>query len=255
MSILAKKLDDINHTVGPEIGFRRSANELKKRQMLAIADVSGHDSNKIKSIAGSGVDAVFTDIKTLDSSGIPDTGVTIDNIPVGVKIDKADLKEAEKLSNLKYDYVLFDLETPIELIDKEGIGKILIIEPDLSPNMVRVINNLSISVDGVMLSDHDTPVTFQRLITCQLFAELLHKPLLVAVNSAAGSGDPSNLYQAGIKGVVLSKGLPLKAYTGIVNTIENLPKTIKRKTKGDALLPSLKPTSAIEEADDDEEDY
>lgn len=253
MSILANKLTDINRTSGPEIGFRRASGQINRRQMLIIADISGQDNNKIKSIAASGIDALLTDTASLESSGIQEKDTAVNDIPLGIKIEKTGKKEKAMPAGINYDYAVFNLDTQVELVESAETGRILIVESDLSPHMIRIINNLSIKVDAILLADHDLAVTFKRLLTCQLFAELLQKPLLITVPSTLNSNELSNLCQAGVKGVVISRGASVKAYTDIVKKIENLPRIKKQKTKGDALLPALS-QSQTDYDEEEEED-
>ena len=251
MSILAKKLADINRTSGPEIGFRRSSGQQNRRQMLIIADISGQDKNKSKSVAASGVDALLSDIPLLeDSSG--EKAATLHNVPVGILIDNTERKEKAVKKGIKCDYTVFSIDMPVEMLESDETGKVLIVESDLSPQMIRIINNLSIPVDAVLLADHGQLLTFKRLLTCQLFTELLQKPLLVTVPSTISSSELSSLCQAGVRGVVIAAGAPAKAYTDIVKIVENLPRIKRQKTKGDALLPSV--TSGNNDFEEEEEE-
>ncbi len=251
MSILAKKLVDICHTSGPEIGFRRSSGLSKKRQMLVVANVSGQDKSKIKSVATSGIDALLADSKTLNSAIIQDEGTIAGEIPLGIKIDDIGRKEEISLSK-NIDYVVVNLDTPVEAVDSEETGKILVVESDLSPNMIRMINNLSISVDGVLLADNEIPITFRRLITCNLFSELLHKPLLISIPAEITGSQLGNLCRAGVKGVIIAPGASAKACSVITKAVDNLPRITKRTTKQDALLPALNHSQA--DTDEEEEE-
>jgi hypothetical protein len=96
------------------------------------------------------------------------------------------------------------------------------------------------------------------LLTCQLFASLLNKPLLVNVSSAVTSSELNNLHGAGAKGLILPEEAPLKVFTEMKKTISNLPKSLKRKTGTGVFLPRIGiPTppdvEKVEEEEDDED--
>ncbi len=250
MSILQKKLRNIIRATGPEIGFRKASGEKRKRQMLVIADVSGQDKKKIEAIAASGVDAVFADLQTIKANS-----VSLNDIPFGIKTGVPDASDIEQIAAAAYDFTVSNLDTPVEVSGNEDTGKLLIVESDLSPNLVRTINNLGVSLDAVILADHHMSVSFSRLLVCQLFTDLLHRPLLVTAAPGLSSAELSSLCQSGVKGVVLDKSTPAEEYSGIVTMIENLPPAAKKKDRQDAILPSLGVVrERHEEEEDDEED-
>ena len=54
--------------------------------------------------------------------------------------------------------MVLGLKTPLAVVDKEGIGKILTIESSLDHGMVRAINELPLVVDGVLVAGEESPV-------------------------------------------------------------------------------------------------
>lgn len=254
MSILQKKLVDIYRNAGPEIGFRRTSDQQKKRQMLVLADVSGRTSKQIEDIASSGIDAVFADTHTLENGGFAADATTINKAPLGISITHEGPGKPDKIDALQYDYIVFDPDTPVELVEKEKTARILRVGADIAPHLIRVINNLSIAVDAVLITDESKKVSFNQLLTCQLFADLLHKPVIVTVSAEVTGKQLSYLHEAGARGVMLGGEIPAKTCAKIVEMIDSLPPVSRKKKVSEALLPSLNQTRDIEE-EEEEEDF
>jgi hypothetical protein len=127
----------------------------------------------------------------------------------------------------------------LEVVSREDVGKLLKIEPSLDPGLVRAINELPLTVDGVLIAGEESSVTVERLLVCQRFTELLAKPLLVTVALSVTGAEISSLFQAGVNGLVLPEKVPVETFAELKKTIGNLPKAVKRKSKGTALLPQL----------------
>jgi hypothetical protein len=111
----------------------------------------------------------------------------------------------------------------------------------------------------VLIAGNNSTVTIEQLLTCQLFASLLNKPVLVTINSSVTSNELSKLHEAGIKGLLLPEGASLKVFTELKKTISTLPKTTKRKTGTGVVLPRIgiqTETNAekVEEEEEDDED-
>lgn len=239
MSKFVDKLQRVYRSSAPSIGFRKSAAEARTPPLLIIADLAKASVTEAKAIAGADIDAGIMSSESLDASSFRQLVTAIGDVPLGLFLESVNQEEVAKVVDLGCDFVVFGLKTPLEAVKREGIGKILKIEPSLDHGLVRAINELPLAVDGVLVTGEEFSVTIERLLICQRFAELLDKPLLVTLGSLISSGELSNLCEAGVNGLVLPEGLPAEAFAELRKTIDSLPRTVKRKAKGAALLPQL----------------
>jgi hypothetical protein len=143
----------------------------------------------------------------------------------------------------------------VETINKEGLGRSLKIEPSLDIMLARAINNLPLSIDGVLIASDDSTLTIERLLVCQRFADLLDKPLLLTLSSSVTSNELSSLCEAGVKGIVVPSGLTAKAFGELKKAVSCLPKPTKRKTKATPIIPRIaaEPEAVVEEEEEEEE--
>jgi hypothetical protein len=163
----------------------------------------------------------------------------IDEVPLGLLLASVEKEEIAQSVGLGSDFVVFGLKTPLGVVSKEEMGKLLRIEPSLDPGLVRAINELPLTVDGVLVTGEETSVTVERLLICQRFSELLARPLLVTVDLSVTGAEISSLLQAGVNGLVFPEKVTAETFAELKKTIGSLPKVAKRKAKGTALLPQL----------------
>lgn len=253
MSKFADKLQRIYKGTAPALGFRRSGEE-ELPQMLVVAMLAGTSIKAAKS--GAGADAVVVNGEGMVAESFAQLREALGDIPLGLSLEGVKQGDAARLVNLGCDFVVFDVKTPLEVVKRDGVGRILKIEPALDLGLVRAINLLPLSVDGVLLAGDDSAVTIERLLICQRFADLLDKPLLVTLGTSVNSDELSGLCQAGVKAVVVSEGLTSKALAELKKNIACLPRQVKRKTRSTAILPQihLEPAAAAEE-EEEEDDF
>jgi hypothetical protein len=254
MSKFTDKLERIYKSAAPAMGFRRPADEAELPPLLLVADLTRAGVKKAKSIVDSGIDAAIVSSESVDAISFKELAT---GIPLGLLLDKnIDQAKIQELINSGCDFVVFGLETPLEAVNKEGLGRILKIEPSLAPVLIRAINELSFSIDAVLVAEDNSSITIERLLTCQLFVSLVNKPLLINVNASLTSGELSSLHGTGAKGIILPEGAPIKVFDELKKAISSLPKTPRRKTKSSVLLPHIgpQPETKAEEVEEEEEE-
>ncbi len=258
MSKFASKLDRIYRTAAPSIGFRKASEDTDIPPMALVVNLTKSASKKVKTIAGEKIDAAIISSSSEDAINFKKISTAVGGAPLGLLItEDSKPDDLRQLIALDWDFLLFGLQTPVELISKEDKGKILIVEPSLAPTTVRIINELNFHIDGVLLDNNSSSITMKFLLTCQLFSSLLNKPLMVNSNLSTVSNELSNLQEAGIKGIVLPEGASQKLVTEVKKEISQLPRTIKRKAAKGALLPHISfqtEASKVEEEEEEEED-
>ena len=250
MSRFTDKLQCVYRGSTPSIGFRRSAGA-ENPPLLIIARLSKPTVKEARAMAGADIDAGIIRSGGVDVESLRKMAMAMGDIPLGILLEGVDQGEIAEVADSGCDFVVFGLKTPLKAVKKEGIGKILQIEPSLDHSLARAINELDLPVDGVLVTGEELSVTIERLLVYQRFGELMDRPLLVALGSSVTSGELSSLYEAGVNGVVLPEGLAAETLTELKKTIDSLPKRVRRKAKGAALLPQLggEPETEAEEED------
>jgi len=255
MSKFVDKLGHIYKTAAPTMGFRKPGPEAELPPLLLVANVTRTGAKKAKSIVESGVSAVVVNSGSIDDAGFKELIAGMNNTPLGLMLEGGTEEDVQELMKLDWDFVIIGLQTPVEAINKEGLGKILRIEPSLAPGLVRAINELTTAVDGVLIAGEGSAVTIERLLSWQFIASLVNKPLLVNVNSTVTSGELSSLYEAGVKGLLLPEGTTSKAFAELKKLVDSLPKTPKRTAKTGIILPRLGiPEARVEKVEEEEEE-
>ena len=251
MSKFTDKLQRVYRGSTPSIGFRRSAGS-GSPPLVIIARLSKPTVKEARAMAGADVDAGIISSEGVSAESLGKLATAMGDIPLGLFLEGANQEGVVEFVDSGCDFVVFDLKTPLKAVKDKGLGKILQIEPSLDYSLVRAINELELPVDGVLVAGEEPSVTIERLLIYQRFAELLDRPLLVALGSSVTSGELSSLNEAGVNGVVLPQGLAAETLTELRRTIDSLPKRVERKAKGVALLPQL--GGELETEEEEEED-
>ena len=150
--------------------------------------------------------------------------------------------------------MVFDVKVAAAILHKEEVGKILMIEPSLDQSFVRAING--IKVDGVLISSggKDDFVAVEHLLFCRRFVELLEKPIVMALPSSVTKAELTDLWQAGLDGVVVSLAQSVETLAELKKTIGGLPRGGRgRRAKVGVMLPHYGGFVATEEDEDEEE--
>jgi len=249
MSKFSDELQRVYRNSAPSMGFRRSAADVESRALLLVANLTKVNVNAAKAIAGAGIDAGIVSSEAVDAASFGRLATAMGDIPLGLSLESTDRDEIDKVVGSGCDFLVLGLKTPLEVVRREGIGKVLKIEPSLDQGLVRAIRELPFPVDGVLVAGEESSVTVERLLVCQRFAELVDRPLLVALDSSASGDELSSLCEAGVNGLVLPEGFPTEAFVELRKTVGSMPCVSKRKAKGAALLPQLggEPEIEVEE--------
>jgi hypothetical protein len=257
MSKFADKLNRIYKSSAPALGFRKPSEETELPSILLLADLTKGGVKKAKSVADSGINAAVVSSESIDADNFKELVRSTGEVPLGLLLEEGDSQEkVQQMIDAGCDFIVFGLQAPLEAINKEGLGKVLKIEPSLTPGLIRAVNELRPSIDAVLIASDAVPITIERLLTCQLFTGLLNKPILVNVNSELSSGELNSLHETGVKGLILPEGTTPKVFAELKKTISSLPKTPKRKTSTGVLLPriSTQPETKVEKVEEEEEE-
>ncbi len=254
MSKFVDKLHNLSKTSVSPIGFHAATSAAKSSPMLLVAGLSGVGAEDAEAITGSNVDAGLVLNRGFKRGGLKRIIKAMSDIPLGVVVNEADKEKIGELINSGCDFVVFDMRTPVAILEKEGVGKFLMIEPSIDIGLVKAINSLD--VNGVFINKGEEPfITVEQVLICQRFGELLDKPLLVTLPSIITSAELSNLWKAGVDGVVVPPAQPVEAFSNLRGMIDKLlVGTKRRQARVGVVLPHYGGDVIGEEEEEEEEE-
>jgi hypothetical protein len=249
MSKFVDKLRNLSKASSLPMGFRSVVSESKSPAMLLIAGLSQLDAKEAEALGYGNIDAGIILSQDFDSEAVRQMVEAAGEVPLGVLLKNAGEEKVDELANLGCDFVVFHTRMPAAVLHKKEMGRLLMIEPSLNSNLVRIINGLD--VDGVFLGcGEDSLVTVEHLLICQHFGELLDKPLIAILPSLVKNEVVKDLWQIGADGIVIPAAQPKETFVGLRKMIDNLPKEAKhRRTKVSAILPHYGGSMDVEEED------
>ena len=252
MSKFAEKLQRVYHGSTSAMGFRKSV-EAEVPPLLIVASLTKASAADAGALATAGIDAAVLGLKGLTAKNFAQLAEAVGYIPLGLSLESTEKDVIAKSLELACDFVVFGLKTPLDAVKKEGLGRVLKVEPSLEPGLVRAINGLPVSIDAVLVSGDEPAITIERLLIYQRFAELLDKPLLITLSSAITASELGGLFEAGVNGLVLPEGLSAEAFTNLRKASGGLSRATRRKTRTAAILPRLggEIDTGVEEEEED----
>ena len=176
----------------------------------------------------------------------------------GVRAQEARSQEVQSLQESGCDFVVYRVDSPVQLFEQAGIGHVLELDAATAESLAGSLETLA--PGAVYLPLDDMPyVSIRRLILCQRLARMGRKPLLVQVYPSIAAEELAALCDAGAAGVVVeARGTEAATLAErLRDAIAALPARGKRSRapKSEAILPRLHlaPTPADEgEPDEDE---
>jgi len=253
MSKFVDKLQSLSESSTTPIGFHPSVPELKSPAMLLVVGLSETQVKEAQIGANINADAWLILSQELSAKSVRQIIKVAGDIPVGIFAKGISEGEIDEFVSLGCDFVVFDVKVAAAILHKEEVGKILMIEPSLDQGFVRVIN--SIEVDGVLISSggKDDFVAVEHLLVCRRFVELLEKPIVMTLPSSITKGELTNLWQAGVDGVVVSSAQSVETLAELKKTIDDLPRgDRRRRAKLGVMLPHYSGFVAAEEDEEEE---
>jgi len=247
-------LQSLSKSSTTPIGFHPSASESKSPAILLIAGLSGTKVNESKTVADVNADAVLILSEGPSARIVRQTVEAVGDVPLGVFVKGMNEEKINEITSLGCDFVVFDIKAAAAVLHKEKAGKFLMIEPSLDQGFARAINSLE--VDGVFISSRgeDSFVAVEHLLVCRRFVELLEKPVIMALPSLVTKAELTNLWQAGIDGVVALPTQSVEALAELKKMIGNLPRGARgRRAKAGVKLPQYGGVVAGEEDEEQEE--
>jgi hypothetical protein len=253
MSKFAENLERVYRGTAPSLGFRKSA-EAETSPLLFVANLTKTSAADANTLAAAGIDAGIVGGKGISAKSCGELTKALGDVPLGFFLESTEKEAIAKSIDLGCDFVVFGLKTPLEAVNREGLGRVLRIEPSLEPGLVRAVNALPIRIDGVLITVDEPAITIERLLIYQRFTELLNKPLLVSLSAMITADELSTLFNAGINGLVLPEAVSAEAFAGLKTTTAGLSRISKRKAGMAAILPQVSGELETEVEEEEEED-
>jgi hypothetical protein len=238
MSKFVDKLQSLSKSSTTPIGFHPPISELKSPAMLLIVGLSGTQVKEAKIVADVNADAGLILSEGPSAKIVRQMVEAVGNVPLGVFMKGTSEEKINELASLGCDFVVFDIKAAAAVLHKEKVGKFLMIEPSLDQAFVRAINSLE--VDGVFVSSRggESFVSVEHLLVCRRFVELLEKPVMLTLPSLVTKTVLTNLWQAGVDGVVALPAQSVEALAELKKMMGDLPRGAKvRRAKAGVILP------------------
>ncbi len=254
MSKFVDKLQDLSKSSPTPIGFRTSVSEFKRPAMLLIAGLSGTKIDEAKMVADGNANAGLILDEGSSTKIVGQMVKALGDIPLGVVVNGMSQEKIDELTSVGCDFIVFDISMTALILQKEEVGKFLMIEPSLDQGFVRAINSLDI--DGVVISNRneDPFIAVEHLLVYRRFVEILEKPVLMTLPSLVTKGELTSLWQAGVVGLVSSLRQSGKSLGELEKMISELPGKLKgRRAKADVKLPPYHGSDVADENEEEEE--
>lgn len=255
-SKLVDKLKQLSRGATSTMGFRPASGLPQSPQILLIAGLTEVSAEAAKTLIGSGIDAGLLHGGSFETKSLKKLVSAFGDIPLGVTLSEGSSESIAKIVDSGCDFVVFSPRAPAGILDAEGIGKILEVKPNLEPGLARAIDDLALSVDGVLIAeDEEKPyLTIEQLLVCQRFAALLDKPLLMPLSSSVSAEQIHSLWRVGVDGVVIFAER-FEVFSELRKAVSNLPRRAKpRATKTAAVLPRVVGEIGSEAGEEEEEE-
>jgi hypothetical protein len=244
MSNFIDKLNRLSRGEHQPIGFgaKQSAAPRSKIQLVASLTQEGVDGSSADSITG--IDAGLLRISRPEAitESLQKMIETLPDIPCGVWLQGSIRGGIKQLTGAGCDFIVFPAaDTPLTIVEKGEVGRILEVEPSLNEGLLRTVNELP--VDAVLIAGEEKkegPLTWQQLMRFQRFADLLTKPLLVSAPAKLAGSELLALWEAGVSGVVVEAdtGQAQDRLKKLRQEIDKLDfPSQRRREKPEAILP------------------
>jgi hypothetical protein len=240
---MSKLVDKIKRastkTVAP-MGFKKASTEAEVPPVLLIANLSGATQKQAKDLVDAGIDAVLMDLNDEEGQDLAKFQKNIGDLPFGFRLSESFENDMDKLIERGCDFVIFGMNVDINIVDKEKIAKVIMVDKSLTPAMIKAIGDLNMDIDCVMPDGEKKNIDMELLLISHLYKDILNKPLLVSLERTPSKSELGELRAAGVRGLILPAKMNVAAVREIQKLISELPRTPKKKAASERpLIPSL----------------
>ncbi len=242
MSQLIKRLRQIAEGSTQRLGFR-AGTASPTQSMLLIAALPHSNDDTLTEVVSAEVDAILLCMEDLESEAQSFQRIVTmaSNIPWGVWSTGITNKSIGQLREAGGDFLIFEASAaPAALLQEKELGKVLKIAPPLDDSLMRTIERLPI--DAMLIDIATERIKVSHLMYCQRLADLIPKPLLVAVSQELEDEEIQALRESGATGLVVEIGeKPRERLLELHQRIKALPSIQGRWKSRGAILPQIEP--------------
>ena len=259
MSRLIDRLSQVSEAVAQPMGFRITQPVSARPKMQLVASLTEGDIDSLADYM-TGADAGLLPISKLGSGTktLQKISEAMSEIPWGGRLGDSTQGKIKQMIKSGCDFVVFPAaSTSLAIPQDDKVGKILQVEASLSEGLLRAVNELP--VDAVLIGaekEEEYTLTWYQLMLFQRFANLLTKPLMVAIPSNTTANELQILWGAGVDGVVVETGAEkaadeLKRLRKVIDGL-TFP-TSRKREKREAVLPRAeRETETVAEIEEEE---
>ena len=245
MSSLGDMLNKSLQTAPPAMGFRPTAPT--KPHIVLIAALEEAPGEADGCLTGAEAVIFGVDIKSRELKSLAKTA----SVPWGAWLGGTASKQTEPAGA---NFVVFEPDkTRLDIMSKDNLGKVMVINPACENTALHGINDLPIEAVYVNRTAQEA-LTWLDLMQCRRLSDLIAKPLLVPVSSDTPPAQLIALWEAGVDGIVVTAtGDVVKKMRRELDVID-LP--ARRKwLRARPLVPVITPSaSSVQHDDDDDEE-
>ena len=261
MSRFIDRLNHVSQSVAQPMGFRTTqAVSARPKMQLVVSLTESNIDNLADCLVGA--DAALLPISKLGAGvkTLQKISQAIPEIPWGGWLGDSTQGKIKQMIKSGCDFVVFSTaSTSLAIPQDDQVGKILQVESSLSDGLLRAAGELP--VDAVLIAaekEGEHPLTWYQLLLFQRFANLLTKPLVVAIPSKTTAGELQILWEMGVDGVVVEAGAEkaveeLKRLRKVIDGL-TFP-TPRKRDKGEVVLPRAeRGTATVAEAEEEDDE-
>jgi len=238
------------------MGFRPVKSSAKPRPLVLA--LLAAEATSTSAIDGADVVLVRTQGEKLPAKKVKELDKAFGGTIWGVWLEAVD-DSLSRMAESGIDFVAFPPGVRLlPLLEAEKLGRIMIIDPGMTENLLRSLDSLDIG--AVIVSrepGQPSDLSWRQLMMLQRVAETVGKPLLVFVTGNVSLEELKTLWAIGIEGVVVDVAQSPEALASLRALVDGAEWTTRRRRGRMALVPSVPveaPPVSREEPEEPDED-
>jgi len=256
MSKLADRIRLALRTEQPPMGFAAASARAARPSLLVGVVVSSLSAERAGEAASRGADTCLFAASDPKEGELQEALTALGDTPAGLLPRQTDRSSLDRLAEAGLDYLAFTLETPAAALLHPQLGRVLVLEGELSDALLRTLDPMP--VDAIYLRSWKGPLTVRGHMELQRIAGFSRKPLMIPVPAQVDGPELEALREAGV--VILAvdgdRRENLEALPALRQAVSSLPaRRRRREERPEAILPPPQPVAvAATEEEPEEED-
>jgi len=243
MSRFVDRLEGLNKSSLPAMGFRRSEADDTPISMLVAVELTGKPEDELKEVATTGAAAGILDPVGLTPAALVRYLKNKVDLPVGLVLGGGKTGTGAKPEGSDIDFIVFDMNLPVKSLagnESGSVGRILKLDTGIEPGLLRSVHGLQPGIEAVMIDIRVPSLTIETLMNCRKAADFTGQPIIALTISKLTAAELAALRDAGVKCLVLPAGSTAAEISSLIDDIRALPKPEKKKDKkGIAIVPRM----------------